>query len=818
MPSIPNATRAQIVTLKALGYTNEEICSKLHLALVHRSLDRIYARALDRGFNPEKPTCLDDHVSDASRSGRPTKQTEQAKAGVEAKVTTDRYGREKSAEVIAAEVGLSTSTVRTILKKAGYKKTKPTRKPGLTEEMKKARLEFCRAHVDKGDDFWHNIIWTDETSVILGQRRGGYKVWRKSNERVLRSVIRPRWKGFSEFMFWGSFTYKEKGPCHIYSTENAVMKKQALKEVEELNETLEPLKRAEWEQAQEEKRRKMRRRPSRVAIWRWDKDHGKLSRSERGGIDWYRYWKEIQTKKLIPFAKKVNGILVEDGAGCHKHWYVQLVYNIEAVNRLAWCGNSPDLNAIEPLWFKMKRDTTKKGAPQSRADAVRKWNACWEEVSQEVLQQYVDRIREHMKRVIECEGGNEYEEGLKTRETLKRERVEKRVQEKVEKERRLQEMIDQQSQVRLIKRDNQAKRKEFLAQERLKDKEKEKKEREAVRDARLKEFERLREQRAQQKLEKKEQQKKKQEQKQEQKREQKQELLRRQQQLEQKLDMRGQIQHDLHQRQRQDLLLREIELQIDTQQEEQWEQMEEQQRQQREQMELEQRRRREQIELEQRQRREQIELEQQQQREQLELELQQQREQMELKLQQQREQLEQELQQQREQQREPVEQRQQQARRKLQLDRLRRLELQELQQRELLQQQEEQQREQEQQHEQEVQQQIEREIDEMECHKQAEIQVERKHDKKGYTKQLPEQPQTRQARVLRKCERQGNVDTERHNGEGGEVRQEAADTEMKQHKGKAKQLAKQPEKPEKLEKPEPLQAGRSRVLRKRERG
>src|SRR5579871_2576054 len=231
MPSVPVTTRAQIVTLKALGYTNEDICSKLCLSLAYYSIDRIYTRAINRGFDPEKPTCLDKHVEDAPRSGRPTKQTEQARIDVEAKVTTDRYGREKSAEVIAAEVGLCSSTVRTILKKAGYKKTKPTRKPGLTEAMKKARLEFCRAHVDKGDDFWHNIVWTDETSVLLGHRRGGYRLWRKSNERAVRSVIRPRWKGYSEFMFWGCFTYKEKGPYHIYSPESAAMKKQSLKDI-----------------------------------------------------------------------------------------------------------------------------------------------------------------------------------------------------------------------------------------------------------------------------------------------------------------------------------------------------------------------------------------------------------------------------------------------------------------------------------------------------------------------------------------------------------------------------------------------------------
>jgi hypothetical protein len=29
--------------------------------------------------------------------------------------------------------------------------------------------------------------------------------------------------------------------------------------------------------------------------------------------------------------------------------------------RLLWPGNSPDLNAIEPIWFWIKRETTKNG-------------------------------------------------------------------------------------------------------------------------------------------------------------------------------------------------------------------------------------------------------------------------------------------------------------------------------------------------------------------------------------------------------------------------------------------------------------------------
>lgn len=41
---------------------------------------------------------------------------------------------------------VSAMTVWRVLKKTGFRKTKPTRKPGLTAEMKKARLDWCLAH------------------------------------------------------------------------------------------------------------------------------------------------------------------------------------------------------------------------------------------------------------------------------------------------------------------------------------------------------------------------------------------------------------------------------------------------------------------------------------------------------------------------------------------------------------------------------------------------------------------------------------------------------------------------------------------------
>jgi len=58
-------------------------------------------------------------------------------------------------------------TVWRVLCKAGMKKIKPTRKPGLTKKMKEERLAFCHRHQHWTLEDWKNVIWSDETSIIL---------------------------------------------------------------------------------------------------------------------------------------------------------------------------------------------------------------------------------------------------------------------------------------------------------------------------------------------------------------------------------------------------------------------------------------------------------------------------------------------------------------------------------------------------------------------------------------------------------------------------------------------------------------------------
>jgi hypothetical protein len=255
-------------------------------------------RAKERGYQPQQdPRILEHHVVDGSaisaNRGRPREIDESIEERLLDLVISDRSGREKSSDVLAYETGISSSSALRVLHHHGLNSVKPTRKPGLNEAQRKARLEFCLAHKDWTLEDWKNVIWSDETSVVL-TKRGQQRVWRGPNEAFEKSVIRRRWKGYSEFMFWGCFTYDLKGPCHIWEPETAKEREEAIKEVEELNCTLEPECQERWESEQREleaERAERGGRRRKTPQWKFTEKTGKLVRRGKGGVDWYRYWK-----------------------------------------------------------------------------------------------------------------------------------------------------------------------------------------------------------------------------------------------------------------------------------------------------------------------------------------------------------------------------------------------------------------------------------------------------------------------------------------------------------------------------------------------
>jgi hypothetical protein len=168
----------------------------------------------------------------------------------------NRNGREKSALELGWQFSISDASVIRTLHKHGLRKYKPSYKPGFKEEMRAAHLRFAREH--RHDlEWWKNVIWTD---VVLGYRRGSVRVWRTSEERYDPTVMRARWNGASEFMFWGCFSYDKKGPFHIWKPETKKDKDAARKELSALNAVTEPEAKAAWELATAMKRLNLRRK------------------------------------------------------------------------------------------------------------------------------------------------------------------------------------------------------------------------------------------------------------------------------------------------------------------------------------------------------------------------------------------------------------------------------------------------------------------------------------------------------------------------------------------------------------------------------
>jgi hypothetical protein len=84
----------------------------------------------------------------------------------------------------------------------------------------------------------------------LGNIQGKRRVWRLPGEAYNKHYIRRRWKGFSEFMFWGSFSYDKKGPCHVWEKETAQQKRERKADLDARNSLIEKANKQKWEKEQ----------------------------------------------------------------------------------------------------------------------------------------------------------------------------------------------------------------------------------------------------------------------------------------------------------------------------------------------------------------------------------------------------------------------------------------------------------------------------------------------------------------------------------------------------------------------------------------
>ena len=280
------ATCAQVLTLATTAKFKYDDITAI-TGVPKGTISKMVKKAKEQGY--DGGVIVDEHVAERPRPGRPRSVTPEVEEKILNSVRKDRAGREKSTEYLAYEAGISRSSCHRVLKRHGFNKVKPTVKPGLSDKAKQKRLEFCLRHQHWTLEDWKNVIWSDETSVVLGHRRGGQRLWRTPSEATDPTCIRRRWKGAHEFMFWGCFSYGKKGPCHIYLPESAADRKKAEETIKELNEQREKIAEAAFNEQLSKMESLKPRKRGRKPVFKFTPQNGNLVRKSKGGVDWWRH-------------------------------------------------------------------------------------------------------------------------------------------------------------------------------------------------------------------------------------------------------------------------------------------------------------------------------------------------------------------------------------------------------------------------------------------------------------------------------------------------------------------------------------------------
>jgi transposase len=102
---------------------------------------------------------------------------------------------------------LSHTTIRRILTRHGLVARLKKKKPFLTKNNMKARLQFAKAHQHWSVADWKKVIFSDETKLEIFQTRRREWTWRRRNERLRLEKIQPTFKhGGGSLMIWACIT------------------------------------------------------------------------------------------------------------------------------------------------------------------------------------------------------------------------------------------------------------------------------------------------------------------------------------------------------------------------------------------------------------------------------------------------------------------------------------------------------------------------------------------------------------------------------------------------------------------------------------
>lgn len=329
--------RVQIVTLKEAGLSVNQIAKKT--STDRRTVQRVCKRVAKIGYYKDMP-----------RSGRPSKLSARDKRVVtrllnngSAKNATDIKKKLKT----DYNIDVHRDTVANTLRSLGYVARIKQKKPSLTLQHKKKRLEWAKKFRTWTVDEWKNVIWSDESKFNIFNSDGKEYYWINTPGVITSDSVKPTKKyGGGGVSVWSCITWHGVGmSCKIEGNMDSVLYSEILE--------------------------------------------GELE-------DTIKYY-NLDKKKLI---------FQQDNDPKHTSHLAQTTLSKLGLEVFDWPSQSPDLNPIEHFWNHVDRNIRSKNIVYS--DKNHLWEELEKELEQknvDFCKKIISTMPERINDVINAKGG-----------------------------------------------------------------------------------------------------------------------------------------------------------------------------------------------------------------------------------------------------------------------------------------------------------------------------------------------------------------------------------------------------------------------------